>query len=204
MNKENILETTQVRRLGLTDNHIKVANLIYNTDKYIFPYMFNGDIKLAEQVLAGMIKRNTIYNYRNIYVSECDGEILGIIIFMPTPICTDVQEMMASFFDVGAVVDERFKRVYEEYYKLLEDEPPDIYIANICVDSRYRGMGIATKMLKAILKDDKTYHLETVKANESAFRLYSMMGFELDCEYPGFTDVPCYRMTKKAKTDQEK
>ncbi len=183
----------------MTDNHNKVANLIYHTDKYIFPYLFNGNIKLAEQVLARMIKRDTIYNYRNIYVAECDGEVLGIIIFMPTPVCVDVQEMMAAFFDGGAMIDEKFKRVFEEYYRPLENEPPDIYIANICVDSRYRGMGIASKMLGSILRDDKDYHLETVKANEPAVRLYRRMGFEIDCEYAGFTGVPCYRMTRKAK-----
>ncbi len=203
MRKENILETTVIRRLSLTDNHDKVADLIYHTDKYIFPYMFNGDIELAKKILVRMIKRDTIYNYRNIYVAECDGEILGIMISMPTPISVDLQEMMSAYFDVEAVVDEKFKRVFEEYYKPLENEPPDIYIANICVDSRYRGMKIASKMLKTMLRDDKNYHLETVKANEHAFKLYKQMGFEVDYEYPGFTDVPCYRMTRKANKKGE-
>lgn len=199
MRKENIFETTVIRRLGVTDNHSKVANLIYNTDKYIFPYLFGGDIKLGEQVLEKMISLDTIYNYRFINVAECGGEILGIIIYMPTPVRIDNHEMMRAFLDSGAVIDEKYKRVFEEYYKPLENEPPDIYIANICVDSRYRGIGIASKMLSATLHDDKTYHLETVKDNEQAFKLYTRMGFEVDCEYPGFTDVPCYRMTRKSK-----
>lgn len=190
---------TAVRKLGLLDNHVKVADLIYQTDSYIFPYLFHEDIKLAENVLVKMIKRNTIYNYRNIRIAECDGEVLGIIIFLPTPVRVNIQEMMSAFFDVGAVIDERFKRVMEEYYKPLEKEPPDVYIANICVDNRYRGMGIASKMLGSVLRDDRNYHLETVKANESACNLYLRMGFEIECEYPGFTAVPCYRMTRKAK-----
>ncbi len=199
MRKENIIETTSVRRLSITDDHKRVADLIYHTDKYIFPYLFDGNIELAEKVFVRMIKRNTIYNYRNVYVADCNGEVLGIVVLMATPIKLDRQEMITSFLEAGAVVNEKFKRVFDEYYKLLEDEPPDIYIANVCVDSRYRGIGIASKMLNAILRDDKVYHLETVKSNEPALKLYKDLGFEIDCEYPGFTEVPCYRMSKKVK-----
>ena len=44
--KENIFEMTAVRRLGLLDNHVKVADLIYQTDPYIFPYFFQRRLYL--------------------------------------------------------------------------------------------------------------------------------------------------------------
>ena len=187
------------RRLNTEDDLSAVARLIYYTDDYIFPYLYREKLDVAQKVITNMIKRNTIYNYKNILVA-LDGErIVGIVVSQATPITIDLNEMCGCFVDAGVILDDRFAKVYNEYYKLLEDEPSGVYIANVCVDKLYRGMGIAQKMLGNVLKN-ATYYLETVKANEAAVRLYLNLGFEIMYEYPGFTDVPCYRMMRKQNT----
>lgn len=188
-----------VRKMALTDDLRAVAGCIYDTDPYIFPYLYDGNEELGKDVVINMIKGDTLYNYRNVTVAELDGKIVGIIVALRAPFKVSMPEMVNAFINAGAVVDGRFSKVFNEYYKLMEDEPDGIYIANVCVAKEYRSRGIAKKMLQAFLSPDETYNLETVKANESAFRLYTGLGFELECEYLGFTDVPCYRMKKTAK-----
>lgn len=196
MNKE--IEIT-FRKLRLTDDLEKVAELIYNTDPYIFPYEYEGNLDKAKAILVNMIKGDTLYNYENIYVAISGETIVGMIVAARAPLSLKAEPMMDCYLKADAVVDGRFKKVYKEYYELLNDEPDGIYIANVCVDKFFRGQGIGKKMLTAFLRDDETYNLETVKANESAFALYTSMGFEMQYEYPGFTAVPCYRMTRKKK-----
>lgn len=189
----------KVRKLAEGDDLAAVAHLIYKTDDYVFPFMFKGREKDAVPVFTAMIGRNTLYNAANITVAELAGKIVGIVVSLPAPITVSPSEMMDCFLLSGQVVDENFTQVYNEYYKPLENEPSGIYIANVCVDGAYRGMGIARLMLSQILRDDKTYNLETVKGNEAAFRLYSGLGFRVLNEYPGFTNVPCYRMRREKK-----
>ena len=194
-NQQNII----CRPLNLKDDLKQVARLIYYTDDYVFPHLYDNDISAAEKVIPKMIQRDTIYNFKNIFVALSDNKIAGIVVFQRTPIRMNLNEMCSCFLDSGIIVGERFAKVYNEYYKLLDEEPEGIYIANVCVDKLYRRMGIAKKMLESLLSDKETYHLETVKANTGALHLYQSLGFEIEYEYSGFTEVPCYRMKRTAK-----
>lgn len=198
MSDDRLVDVTVVRKMNERDDFGAVARLIYNSDKYIYPYLFDGDVKAGEKALLEMIRGDTLYNYRNIRVAECDRKILGMAVMNSVPPKVGLNEIVNCFLRAGLIVGERFAKVYSEYYKLLEDEPPDIYIANLCVDKAFRGLGVAKKLLTATLDDKLTYHLECVKDNVSALKLYEQSGFEIDYEYPGFTEVPCYRMTRKA------
>jgi hypothetical protein len=187
--------------MNCNDDVEGVAQLIYQTDPYIFPYLYDNDLHIAKKVIARMIFKDTIYNYKNITVALSGDKVEGIIISCKTPIVINYREMLNSFIESGIVVGERFARVYKEYYELLQDEPQGVYIANVCVAEHSRGKGIGKQMLCAFLNDKDTYHLETVKANVAALSLYKSVGFNIDCEYAGFTDVPCYRMTRHFKEE---
>ena len=50
------------RKLTLKDDLTQVGRLIYLTDPYIFPYLFDSDIEAAARVFAEMVKGDTIYN----------------------------------------------------------------------------------------------------------------------------------------------
>ena len=188
-----------VRKLTESDRLDKIAELIYFTDKYIFPYMFGGDLEQAKKVFVQMIKTDTIYNFDNIYAAFVDGEPVAIVIMKRTPLNIAYQDMLNAYLSANSVIDARFGKVYNEYYALLNDEPEGVYISNVCVDKAFRGMGIAKQLLLAVLKDSEEYHLETVKKNAAARALYLSLGFEIVEEYAGFTGVPCLRMTRTIK-----
>ena len=188
-----------VAPLAPGDDFDAVARLIYGTDKYIYPYLFGEYGEFARKVLRGMIERDTIYRAGNITVAKLGGKIVGMVVSKAHPVEIDKAQMLAAYTENGYTPDERFERVYNEYFKLLADEPAGVYIANVCVDETLRGQKIGRRMLERFLRPDTEYHLETVKANPAAVRLYESMGFRIDCEYPGFTAVPCYRMTHPVK-----
>ena len=173
------------RKLTLKDDLTQVGRLIYLTDPYIFPYLFDSDIEAAARVFAEMVKGDTIYNVENITAAFVGDTVAGI-------------EMMDAYMRAGEIVDEKFAKVFREYYALLENEPDGIYIANVSVDPKFRRRGVADALLTAVLRQGELYRLETVKANGAAYGLYEKHGFVVECEYPGFTDVPCLRMVRPA------
>lgn len=191
-----ITEILEIRPLATDDDLKQVARLIYSSDNYIYPYLFDNDFSEAEKVLVNMILSDTVYNYKNIRVALSSGQIIAMIVIKAVPVAADYETMIDCFIKAAVPVGARFAKVFNEYFKLLEDEPPDVYIANLAVDKMFRGMGVGKKLMQSVLEDNLTYHLEVVKANSSAIALYEKLGFKIDCEYPGFTEVPCYRMTK--------
>lgn len=187
------------RKLSPRDDLERVGRLIYLTDDYVFPYVYDSPEDGA-RVHAEMIRRDTIYNLDNVTVAETGGAIAGIVVMKEAPVAVSRDEMVRAFEAAGVVPDGRFDRVFREYWGPLENEPKGFYIANVCVDPAFRRRGLARGMLEFLLEDGKTYNLETVAANESAFKLYRSLGFAVECRYPGFTGVPCYRMRRTAKT----
>lgn len=194
-----LIENLEIRPLATDDDLRQVARLIYFSDNYIYPYLFENDMAVAEKVLVNMILGETIYNYKNITVAESGGQIIAMIVMKAVPIKADYETMIDCFVKAAVPVGARFVKAYNEYFKLLEDELPDIYIANLAVDKMFRGIGVGKKLMQSKLCDSLTYHLEAVVANAPAVALYQKLGFVIDCEYPGFTEVPCYRMTRPAQ-----
>ncbi|MCH5158465.1 MAG: GNAT family N-acetyltransferase [Clostridiales bacterium] len=187
-----------IRRLGLSDDLSRVALLVYKTDEFIFPYMFNGDIAVAQTIISNMITRDTIYNAKNILVAALDDKVVGIVVAQKTPIKTNRKALVDSYTAAGIKPDERFETVYAEYYTPLGEEPEGVYIANVCVDENYRRQGIARKMLESMLSPEETYYLESVKDNLGAVKLYQSLGFAIEKEIPGFMTT-CYSMKKSAR-----
>lgn len=187
-----------VRKLTLKDDLVRVGRLIYLTDPYIFPYLFDSDIDAAARVFAEMVKGDTLYNFANITAAFVGDTLAGILIACDTPLTVASSEMMDAYMRAGEIVDEKFAKVFREYYALLENEPDGIYIANVSVDPKFRRRGVADALLTAVLRQGELYRLETVKANGAAYGLYEKHGFVVECEYPGFTDVPCLRMVRPA------
>jgi RimJ/RimL family protein N-acetyltransferase len=56
-------------------------------------------------------------------------------------------------------------------------------------------------MLTKVLQEHPVAFLECVQKNAGSWRLYQRLGFEIECEYPGVFDVPCFKMEyrKEAK-----
>ena len=62
-------EDITIRKLLPGDDRLRVAELIYLTDEYIYPSWFDSEEE-AFRVLSEMISLDTIYNDKNITVAE--------------------------------------------------------------------------------------------------------------------------------------
>ena len=144
---QNLINKLKIRNLTPEDNLEKVAELIYLSDNYIYPYLFNNDLSVGKKVLTNMIVCDTIYNYKNIQVAMLSSNIIAMIVSKTVPITISIDDMKNSFIKAGVKVGARFNRVFKEYFKTLEEEKPNIYFANITVDKKYRNMGVGRTLI---------------------------------------------------------
>ena len=116
---------------------------------------WNPDIfKSVEEVINKEYFENLIKN-EEIYIAKVDKEIVGYIIF-------NIKEK---------------ENPSMRYRKQLN-------IDAICVDERYRGKGIGTKILESIKEMAKTkgctdLYLTVNQENENAIRVYEKFGFKV-------------------------
>lgn len=195
---------TTVRKLEQDDDLSVVSNLIYETDNYIFPHFFNDSKTSAKGILPYMIDSDTIYNRNNIYVALSEEKIIGIMVINKSPIQINISAFIDSFEKAGEMIDDSFERVLKEYYLPLENEPEGYFIANICIDSAYRGQGIGGALLEMVLSDvepDKDVYLDCLVDNKVALTVYESHGFEILFEYSGFTGLPYYKMIRRANRE---
>lgn len=153
-------------------------------------------MSVGKKVLTNMIVCDTIYNYKNIQVAMLSSNIIAMIVSKTVPITISIDDMKNSFIKAGVKAGARFNRVFKEYFKTLEEEKPDIYFANITIDKKYRNMGVGRTVINSMLNNNYDINLDVVKNNLPAVALYKSLGFQINHEYPGFTGVPCYNMTR--------
>ena len=196
---------TDIRRLSDGDDLGTVAELIYEADNFVFPYLFNGNKALAQQVLMSMMHLDTVYKKENIYVALMGEQIVGVMVVPETPIKIDVATYALAFESAGAMLDESFERVMREYYFPLENEGKGYFIANLCVGEMWRGQGIAGMLLThvmSMLDSKKDIYLECISTNSSAISIYHTYGFETLFEYAGFTTKTYTKLIKRGKSEQ--
>lgn len=185
-----------VRPMTEADDSLKVARLIYLSDIYIYPYWFDS-IDDGEKVIEKMIELPTIYNRNNILLSIAEnGDIAGALVGCNCPFEEKKENILKAFESAGVTSDKRTDYIFENYYAKMSEDPKGYYVSNITVDPDYRHRGIGTTLLQEAVKDKPLSHLECVKENIGAWRVYQRLGFAITEEYPGVFDVPCYKMIR--------
>lgn len=185
----------QISPLTLNDNLKQVSELIYLTDKYIYPSWFDNDIEKAKKILPYIIRRKTIYNYQNIRVCKINGEIAGIVNFISEFPKNNYSEMLLAYKDANEEITDSFLNVNKGYFEELSK--PFFGTQLVCVATlpKYRRMGVAKKLLLSF--DDKKQSLAAVKNNYNAIKLYESVGFKYDYDYKGYDGVECIEMRKE-------
>lgn len=185
-----------VRPMTEADDSLKVARLIYLSDIYIYPYWFDS-IDDGEKVIEKMIELPTIYNRNNILLAIAkNGDIASALVGCNCPFEEEKENILKAFESAGVTSDKRTDYIFENYYAKMSEDPKGYYVSNITVDPDYRHRGIGTTLLQEAVKDKPLSHLECVKENIGAWRVYQRLGFAITEEYPGVFDVPCYKMIR--------
>lgn len=171
-----------IRPITLNDDLTRVAEIIYATDPFLFPYIFGKGPKATEKIKALIALKNNSFSHRFIH-GMFDGDIL-----LGLYIAYDAKEKTN---------DEDFTRVFKGLkalglgLKLLPImnllNPPlknTYYLQNLSVHESVRGKGTGKALLKdfyqrALDHGHDTVSLDVALDNDGAMRLYLREGFQL-------------------------
>ena len=189
------VDEISVAPASLDDDLLTIAELIYYSDIYIYPYLFNG-VEEAKLVIAQMIANDTLYNCKNLLVAKWQGQVVGVVVYDRQPVEYSYDVYRSCFEKAGVPFGEKAQYIWQNYYTLMKEDRTGIYVANACTASSCRGKGVATRLFEKLFELDGHCYLECVQANTSAVKLYQKLGFEIIYEYPGVFAVPCFKMER--------
>lgn len=171
-----------IRRVELTDDLNRVAHLIYQTDGFIFPFLF-GKPKKAENTLFKLVgMENNSFSYKNIYAYFDEDMINGILIETNPNQNQHEEKDFTSALNPFQLISLGFKQIV--LFPILRHHHQGRYIQNVAVDAPYRGQGIGRKLLEDAIeraKRDqiKTLELDVAVENKRAKKLYDNLGFNV-------------------------
>lgn len=172
----------QIRDLTLNDDLNKVAELIYQTDPYIYPYWFK-DYSDWKSVLKHLIKTDgTVFYYKNIIIAIEHDEVIGIVVVL------DNNSNLDYDYSDLIKINKNFKYTISNYIKQIDSKTPDsVYIPNVCVDLIHRQKGVGFRLISYVKdKYKKNLLLDCLADNLPALKLYSKCNFKIAKEGKGF------------------
>ena len=191
----------EIRVANKNDNKKEIAELIYDTDKYIYPYWFKS-VENSIKTLSEMIDGETIYSYDKCLVAIKDNKIIGLLVFATKENIknNDYRKWINQSFESSHVI--------KNYIISTEKEIKDNMACAICVcvNKAYRRQGIGSELFRAFAKMFKSYtlQLDVLQINTPALGLYKSMGLKVEKEYYGYNGYRmrkplCYSMIKSPK-----
>lgn len=183
----------QFRRANKIDNIEEMAELIYNSNPYIYPFWFNNDINEAKRCLSHMLlSEGKIYSIDNFYIAydKIDDRIVGLICAL------DNTSMFSHNYNDLKDINYNYKYTIENYVETLEKEVENfndkvMYISNICIIDELRGMRVGSHLLGCFLEQMQrvgydTFHVDCLLHDLRTRNLYHSMGFKEMNEKVGF------------------
>ncbi len=177
-----------IRKATKSDDKSKILQLIYNTDKYIYPIMMDSALHNYEYILND----KGMYALDNITLALVDDEIAGLLI---------------SFYSDATPPMIQNKQLYNHYLNLQNSIEEDMeYINNVCVFDAYKRRGIASQLMQFIAQNTKKNKLvlDCLLQNTYAIQLYEKLGFvrtQIDKAFciDASKDIQVVRMEKQRK-----
>lgn len=189
MNNELNLE---IRKASLEDDLLRIAELLYKTDPYIYPYWFETLDKCTKELSELLQEDKFIFNIKNLYlaIDKEENKIAGLVCAI------DIDAELDYNYTELQNKNERYKFTIENYILPLIEEVKDaeyVYISNVCVHEKYRGKHVGNRLLKYIIEHYRenltnTIVLDVIENNVNAVKLYEKLGFFQEGDlYKGFS-----------------
>lgn len=205
MNSINCYQLTAESILS-NDNYIQLAQLIYRTDVYIYPCIFENEDD-AVTVIVNLLKSNldTMFSKSNCFVAVTpDENIVGLILWKKGPLIWDAIHLKKQAKKNGIELSPHFGLVKQAYFSSYEENAPDqISLINVSVDQTIQGCGVGTTMMVRFVQAHKTEKMElfVLADNDPAIHLYREHAqFKEFDKIQGFShdqrDLPCLVMRR--------
>lgn len=171
------------------------AQLIYGTDKYIYPYWCSKVADFVDEITPLLQKPGFIFNYQNLY-GAFHQTSHGVE--MPHGLFAILDSNSQLDFDYSQLkaIDARHRFVIENYIdELLEQRRtmPNRALLGIClnIDPSFRKRGLAEKLMSIAL-DEKSgqgyneFYFDCLRDNQAALNLYQKLGCKITGNGIGF------------------
>ena len=157
-----------VRPYKENDNKQVIAELIYDTDPYIYPSAFGEKADLKKN-LAKLLVRKGLFSAEHITLAFKDKKIIGILLFVG-------KEDDLNIDINGLWLPDSFDDVNEKYFGEISNTVKDNskYIACVSVDKKYRDQGVGEALLRYVIRDNpmSVLKLDVLDDNNGALKLY--------------------------------
>ena len=183
----------EFRKTNEDDNLEEIAELLYLTDQYIYPYWFGSLENCKRELPALLLEDKFFFNINNLFIMKdvSNNKIIGVV-------CV-VDKNVDLSYDYSKLekANERYRFTVNTYIKALIEEVKNAdfaYISNVCVHPGYRGKHIGSIMVRQVIevyrrKCFKEMALDVLADNSGAIKLYNNLGFKKSSDvFEGFND----------------
>ena len=165
-------------RAGQKGDCPKLADFIYVASDGVVEFLFHDLIpgRSPQQIMARSLEKDGgHYTYKNTFVAETEGGVVGASFFYPSRYHV-ISDEMRQFYPADRL--EHLKHV------LSGGVENSLYIDTLCVDQDYRGNGIGAELIsltkkRAAREGFNAVSLIALADNTDAHRLYHRCGFEI-------------------------
>ena len=173
------------------ENETALADLIYDTDPYIYPAMF-GSRENARAILPLLHRsQDRMFRLDNYYTAQYKSRIIGLLLWTKGRMNWSPEPLRAAALRAGVRPSPYLDLVAGEYVERYSDaELADrISIVNLCVSPDFRGRGVGRGLMQRFigLHPDSVFELCVLAENTAAIELYKSMGFVVTEKYSGFS-----------------
>lgn len=188
-----MMNNMEFRKATEYDKLEEIAELLYRTDPYIYPYWFSSLDNCKKELSKLLLEDKFFFNINNLYImiDNYNNRIIGVI-------CVVDKDVDLNYdYDKLEKVNKRYEFTINNYIKELIKEVKNAqfaYISNVCVHPDYRGKHVGSMMLKHVIEICKKEYfeeiaLDVIADNFGAIKLYQNLGFEQSSEiFDGFND----------------
>jgi len=175
----------------------EIAGLIYDTDPYIYPAMFQTREHALEIIPKMIVANDTMFCEDNLYVAKNSEKIVGIVLWHRGPLSWSADTYFACGGDSPHIDEVRLK--YFASYS--ETKASVVSLINVCTS--IHGHGIGSELLRSFLREvEGPYELFVLSDNASAIKLYEKVGFSITQQMQGFSltepNPSCFQMVSDA------
>ncbi len=187
------------------ENYRELADLIYETDPYIYPAMFGKRDSAACLLPLLFRNRDSMFCLDNIFAAFCGRRIVGMLLWKKGRLKWSPKLLKRLAAENGIETSPHLDDVAKEYVGIYAEEDREelVSLINLCVDRELCGQGIGRAIMEHFFaeKHGRNYELCVLADNKNAVHLYRSLGFETSEYYNGYSvekvPLPAIRMRKE-------
>ncbi len=181
-------ESVNVRQAKKQDS-LLIADILYQTDSYIYPAAFGKNKLEASKAIAKLVEQEDgIFSYNNFSVVTKNLRIVGMA-FVLFEQCESNKESCIEIMGDALYDREMFSIVFDEYFSKLKHEEDSALVVAFAIDEEERRCHNGYHLMSYIssIYLGEKMELDVLKDNSAAVNLYKKYGFNVREEKDGFS-----------------